>query len=1293
MAAHAGDDDFDEYDKPGAERSRRRRGEDDDLDSDLEEDLLEEDWTNKKNPSELSDEELNDDLLQSDEEEGNVSGQGASVSLNATLGLSSTFDAEERSYGGNAGEGVGYGEGEQGYAGDYEGNEGGMDYSSEQAGGDGAYLDEVLDLQIDEPLDDEFQVDDYSAGYGEQGMAEQRDQQEEAVDEQEAEAGQAQEEEEQEPEPEQDDSQAFDGDEAENEPEQEEEEVKEESDEEDDDDEESGRLRFKTERKDATVVRLSDAARKRRNIPETLELSEEAKANLREMEERERQRKFGGRGRGFRGGPGGRGMGMGMGGRGMSMGGRGGRGGFPNFGMGDFGGGRGGRMNDQRPPLMHLGMQNRMPLPHLLLQQQQQQQQRQSGPRGGPGGGPGGGGGFLDVGEPLVQQPLQPLLPPHLSQRSPLRSHLDTPQRILSPPGPPHSQQLPPQHQHQHHHQQQQQQQQHQQQHPQQHPQQHHPPQQQHHQQQQQQPKNIHINPHFRGPSSSPVQVPLVPPTQNQPRPAVGPQRFPGPPDFQQHHPGNFGQPQRPPHPPEPWRGPPPPHQDREPFFLGEPRFPGQHLFDQPNPSQLMNNNNAHPMPGQGPLSFPQPGQGPGGPGFGPLGPGQGQGPLGALFQREPPPRQGLPPQHGGPPGPPGPRPFLGNRQAFPPQQQGPIFNSQHMPFGLQGLMGQPQLLDSPLSHQPLHQQQHHRQDQGPPHQHQGPPQQHQHQQHPGDPLPLMHLGQQGFRQQQQQMQHMHGGPRQMQHRPQNPQQGNAHSRPRMSPPSPMQQMQALSQRNSNLRELPIAQGNFGNNNNNNISQSPNRGGHQQQRPMGRGMQGLGGHQGPNGQNARGGLGGRGLGPGRGQGVGRGQPVPERTVVSKTPAETPPAPPPQVDPDEDEETRQYRLKLEEQKRLREKILKQKEERRQMQAGMRKRELLQRISAQNPQNQTPNQPNQPPQQQQQQQKPPPPQPALTPQAPQPIPALPANGALQTQPSIPTVPRPNVKTRLQMAKPQPQPGAAQQNSGPNPGQQSQWHQQQQQLQQQQQQQQRRGMNQQNTQGPMGNMPRQGAPMEGTFPGQPQAPGPRPGGKRTVMQRQNSTGSPQLPQKVRVVKLCAGVADTPDTAVPVEQPQPIGRLPPQPRQLPIRKVTMGTGGQQQQHPPGQGGRGLPQPNRVVMPGRGRGRGARGGRMMATRQSGRVQEERTTVSIEGLSTSTTEKQLRNLLQSIGPIQMFEMVPQQRKAVAKFINPQHAQSFQHSFHRKPMSHSELLENHHRHMIDLSHIDVSIIDG
>lgn len=46
--------------------------------------------------------------------------------------------------------------------------------------------------------------------------------------------------------------------------------VKEESEEEEEDDETSGCRRFKTERKDVTVVRLSDAASKRRNIPETL---------------------------------------------------------------------------------------------------------------------------------------------------------------------------------------------------------------------------------------------------------------------------------------------------------------------------------------------------------------------------------------------------------------------------------------------------------------------------------------------------------------------------------------------------------------------------------------------------------------------------------------------------------------------------------------------------------------------------------------------------------------------------------------------------------------------------------------------------------------------------------------------------------------------------------------------------------------------------------------------------------------------------------------------------------------
>ncbi|KAK9395777.1 RNA-binding protein 33-like [Crotalus adamanteus] len=41
-----------------------------------------------------------------------------------------------------------------------------------------------------------------------------------------------------------------------------------------------------------------------------------------------------------------------------------------------------------------------------------------------------------------------------------------------------------------------------------------------------QQPKNIHINPHFKGTVVTPVQVPLLP-IPTQPRPAVGPQRFP----------------------------------------------------------------------------------------------------------------------------------------------------------------------------------------------------------------------------------------------------------------------------------------------------------------------------------------------------------------------------------------------------------------------------------------------------------------------------------------------------------------------------------------------------------------------------------------------------------------------------------------------------------------------------------------------------------------------------------------------------------------------------------------------
>ncbi|XP_067258254.1 RNA-binding protein 33 isoform X2 [Chanodichthys erythropterus] len=1195
MATNTGDDDFDEYDKPGAERSRRRRGEnDDDLESDLEEgDLLEEDWlSSKKNPSELSDEELNDDLLQSDEEDQNASGQA--VSLNATLGLGTSGhlqdeDPDEGGYTDNAYEvtegcQTGFSQAGEYEADDYQVEEEGLEYTVDQNCDE--YQDEVLDLQIDEPLDDEFQVDEYPTEYSE----EQTDQQEVAVEEHEDETE------------EQDGSQVTELEEVENEndpdaePEQDAN-VKEESDEEEEDVEESRRLRFKTERKDDTVVRLSDAASKRRNIPETLELSEEAKADLQEFEEKERQRKqgrFGGRGRGGprtdggRGGMAGRGGIRGRGGAGGR--GVGGRGDFPLFGMGGFRGDGGqGRINEQRPPLMqvNLGMQLRMTTPL----QHHHHQSRLPGARGG-----GGPGLFPDPGAPIPQQPLQ-LLMPHLSHRSPgPRTQHDTHGlRLLSSP-PRHSNAHPNQHQqHQQHH-----------------------------------PKNIHINPHFRGPSSSPVQVPSMPPVQNQPRPNIAPQRLPAPPDFQQHLQGNFGPPQRPLPSQEQWGGPPPHHQDQEHFFTGEPRFSGQHMFDQPGPAPLMNNS-VLTISGQGPPSFPPQG-GLGGPGFGPLGLGQNQGPQGGgVFQREPL-RPGLAPQHTGPPGPPGPRAFVGHRQPFSPQQQGPPFSPQHMPFGMQvrqrGLLQQPLLHDPSLSHQSLHQQQHqqHRQDLPP----QGlPPPQHQqhHHHHPRDHHPMVHLSQPHFRQS---IQSSH---RQMQSRPQGNQQRNNHARPRMTPPSPLQQIPP--QRNSNLRELPIASSN-----NNNRPSVPSG----QAKPVTRAMQNV-----RQGQAARSGPAGRGGPVAQGQGSARATQQPSVPGVKKeSPAAQSSTTP--EDPDEDEETRQYRLKIEEQKRLREEILKRKEQRRQMQAGERKRQLMERISGQNP-NQTP---NQTPQTQ---------NPTQTPaaQPPQPVPSLISNGTPQNPSSGLSSPRPNVKARLQNTKPQPQASGwsgpqKPQNPGPDANQQGQW-----------QPQQKRTITPQSTQ-------RQGAvqtsPLEGHGLGQPQ-----PGGKRTVMQRTNSIESPQVPHKVRLVKLLGEADAGPNTGPPQQQQQPIGRPAHQQRPGPIRKVTMATGGVQNQQ---QAGRGVAnQTSRLVVRGRGRGRG--GGRMMMPPNPRAQDCKPSTVCIEGLSTTTTTKQLMNLLNSIGPVEMFTMLPEQRKAIAKFVNPEHAASFQHSFHR--------------HMIDLSHIDVSIIDG
>ncbi|XP_010776440.1 RNA-binding protein 33 [Notothenia coriiceps] len=158
-----------------------------------------------------------------------------------------------------------------------------------------------------------------------------------------------------------------------------------------------------------------------------------------------------------------------------------------------------------------------------------------------------------------------------------------------------------------------------------------------------------------------------------------------------------------------------------------------------------------------------------------------------------------------------------------------------------------------------------------------------------------------------------------------------------------------IQHRNSNLRELPVAPANT---NMNNVRPAANV------RPVAKATPGVRpGQQMPDG----------GRGRGRGQVVSKmeSQPPGGRTVVRKEIPRTP------LDPNEDEETRQYRLKIEEQKRLREEILKTKEIRRQMQAGVRKKELLERISSQTPTPQIqPAQQNQqmpqPVQQQQQQQ---------------------------------------------------------------------------------------------------------------------------------------------------------------------------------------------------------------------------------------------------------------------------------------------------------------------------------------
>ncbi|XP_048951214.1 RNA-binding protein 33 isoform X5 [Canis lupus dingo] len=1088
--AGAGDDDFDQFDKPGAERSWRRRAADEDWDSELEDDLLGEDLlSGKKNQSDLSDEELNDDLLQSDnEDEENFSSQGVTISLNTTSGMVTSFELSDNT---NDQSGEQESEYEQGedelvyhksdgselYAheypeeGQYEGHdaeltEDHMEYVEEPEE-EQLYNDEVLDIEINEPLD-EFT-----------GSMETLELQKD---------------------------------------------IKEESDEEDDDDEESGRLRFKTERKEGTIIRLSDVTRERRNIPETLELSAEAKAALLEFEERERQHKqgrYGSRRGGRRGGS------------------------VVCRGMGDQrrDSGERARMKDHRPALLPTQPPGVTHSPRLIPPPQPQPPPPPPPPP--PQQQP--------IRSLFQQQQLQPLLPlQHPHHASPpqgvhMPPQIEAPRVMMTPPP------VTPQ-----------------------------------------QPKNIHINPHFKGAVVTPVQVPLLP-VPSQPRPAVGPQRFPGPPEFPQHTPGpvpsNFSQPPRLPLQDQ-WRAPPPP-QERDPFFLGvsgEPRFPSHLFLEQrsppppPPPPTLLSS--THPVPTPSPLPFTQPG-----PAFNQ----QGQQPV---FPRERPVRPTLQPPgpvgilHFSQPGSAATRPFIPPRQPFLPGPGQPFLPTHAQP-NLQGPLHPP--LPPPHQPQPQPQQQpplqpQHQPPLQPPPQHQPPPQpphQPQHHHHLSvPPPPLMPMSSQPqFRPHVQAAQ-----PPPSSGRMQCPQrQGLRHNTTSQNVTKrPMQQMQPTAPRNSNLRELPIAPSHVMEMSSSRCSSTPAA-------PV-KPLASTSPPTRPGG------------GPRSAQGKTEAKVKPVSPVVQpKEEAKTEPE-----FPDEDEETRLYRLKIEEQKRLREEILKQKELRRQQQAGARKKELLERLAQQQ-------QLHLPPTAAEQEQQ------AASPLPTNGNPLLPFPGAQVRQ---------NVKNRLlvknqdvTVSNVQPKTsnfvpsGANMQYQG-------------------QQMKPLKHLRQARTvpQSPAQHKVLQVKPADGEGPPPPsqtarvaslqgRPPDAKPGAKRTVMHRANSGGGdgPHVSSKVRVIKLSGG---------------------------------------------------------VIMHGRGRGvAGPMGrGRLMPNKQNLRVVEckpQPCVVSVEGLSSSTTDVQLKNLLMSVGPIQSLQMLPQQRKAIAKFKEPAHALAFQQKFHR--------------HMIDLSHINVALI--
>ncbi|XP_031419206.1 RNA-binding protein 33 isoform X2 [Clupea harengus] len=241
MASDFQDNESDVRYKLGVEQSPRR-SQDEDLDSDLDVCLLDDVSSDtRKNMSDVPDEDLSDDLLQSDEEEQIMSYHDTVDSSQITSHLKTPCNSQEEIVRETIRESPLSPEketvvdlkGRQGPQGKNISGQDGKRVRSCTAGvteaeelgssaGDQESEDEAVDVEINEPFDDEFQ---------------------ECWEEEEEES----------------------------------------NEEEDDDDEQPCHSRFKSERKEGMmVVRLSDGARHRRNIPDTLELSGEINAALKD---------------------------------------------------------------------------------------------------------------------------------------------------------------------------------------------------------------------------------------------------------------------------------------------------------------------------------------------------------------------------------------------------------------------------------------------------------------------------------------------------------------------------------------------------------------------------------------------------------------------------------------------------------------------------------------------------------------------------------------------------------------------------------------------------------------------------------------------------------------------------------------------------------------------------------------------------------------------------------------------------------------------------------------------------